>query len=591
MLSGPQFKREMIRYLLLEKKYTEEDIARRKAMEDEDKVKYGLLIRDARLEKMEAGEWENDPVKWLLSVPENYTKLRPGDTVKLCQEGRRDAEGTVLENKADLLVLQVYGYYGARGALYRVEIEEKCFLDHFIYCLDHIQPESDGMRFLSLMTGETKPESDSPREVIPDAEITESLLSRLNEQQRRACEIAFRCPSLHCIQGPPGTGKTDVLAAIALGFVEAGYSVVVLAGTHQAVNNALAKISARRPETCTVKIGDPLRATELDSEAIYKMSFNDYKHELLSSVSECFYGDVIGITIHSAVWHLGARDFSFPHPLGSRPFVILVDEAGQMPLGHAACIGTFGARSVILIGDDKQMPPIFHEKMRDDPLSVSAFRYITTAHPEHKTRLSVTYRLNEPIARLVSRAFYETDGEALVASDFSKDRRLSLPLPEAPGTVRSVLASEEALLSVNPSTGEEWEDFNAEEADFVAELVRSAAQGGMNYKDIAVITPYRRQVRTIREKVLALNPQADEMLMDTVERLQGQDVDMIIISFSVSSPDYFEEVREFILNPNRLNVMLTRAKRKVIIVGSSVVLAALKERYGIVGSEFLASGV
>ena len=581
----------MLQYLRQEEQYTEADILRRKALPDEEKVAAGLLIRDACLREIEKCGSLRDPDKWLLSVPENFTKLRPGDVVKLKPEYGRAFDAKVLENRMDSLLLSVNNG-GQIGDLYRMQVEEKCFIRPFIECMERIRPGDGGMDFLDLISGASEPKKNHVRKDVANGPLTRERIAHLNEQQRRASEIAFTFPSLHCIQGPSGTGKTDVLATIALGLSEAGCTVVVLAGTHQAVNNALAKISDRSPETCTVKIGDPLRAEELDSEKIHKLPFNTYRSHFVLSGSDCTNGDVIGMTIHSAVYHLSPRDPSplqavmmdpFNHnPLGYRPFVVLVDEAGQMPLGQVAIIGSFGARSVILIGDDKQMPPIFHEKLMDDPLSVSAFRYITKMHPNHRTRLSVTYRLNEPIARLVSRAFYEDDGEALVASDFSRDRRLMiLPPARASEAVFSLLASDEALMSVNPSTLNTWEDFNVEEASFIAELVQAAVQGGMSYENIAVITPYRRQVRTVREKVLALNPDAGSMLMDTVERLQGQDVDLIILSFSVSSPEYFLTAREFILNPNRLNVMLSRAKLKVIIVASNLVRSALKDRYGI----------
>lgn len=85
---------------------------------------------------------------------------------------------------------------------------------------------------------------------------------------------------------------------------------------------------------------------------------------------------------------------------------------------------------------------------------------------------------------------------------------------------------------------------------------------------MAVITPYRKQVKKIRECVSkALSCKDDIPLIDTVERLQGQDVDLIIISMSITDKQYWEQQEQFVMNPNRLNVMLSRAKKKVIIVG------------------------
>ena len=92
-------------------------------------------------------------------------------------------------------------------------------------------------------------------------------------------------------------------------------------------------------------------------------------------------------------------------------------------------------------------------------------------------------------------------------------------------------------------------------------------------KDVAVITPYRRQVRNIRASIADCMGEDFEMpLIDTVERLQGQDVDLIIISFCVSDPVFFNRNKDFLLNPNRMNVMLSRAKKKVVLIGSKIVL-------------------
>ena len=75
------------------------------------------------------------------------------------------------------------------------------------------------------------------------------------------------------------------------------------------------------------------------------------------------------------------------------------------------------------------------------------------------------------------------------------------------------------------------------------------------------------------EKLSALGLDANQLpLIDTVERLQGQDVELIIMSMCTTDRQYFEQNKDFLLNPNRLNVMISRAKSKVVIISS-------KERY------------
>ena len=183
--------------------------------------------------------------------------------------------------------------------------------------------------------------------------------------------------------------------------------------------------------------------------------------------------------------------------------------------------------------------------------------------------------MNEEITQCVSRNFYEVDGEKLIASDFSKARTLTLPTTSEDKRIRDILQDAKSIHMVNTTTDNSWEDMNQEEADFIADMVCEALKCGMKASDVAVITPYRRQVKAIRSSLNRLHLESLP-LIDTVERLQGQDVDMIIISFCVSSSVYYQSNEKFLLNPNRLNVMISRAKKKVVVVCSSAIENKLK---------------
>ena len=101
------------------------------------------------------------------------------------------------------------------------------------------------------------------------------------------------------------------------------------------------------------------------------------------------------------------------------------------------------------------------------------------------------------------------------------------------------------------------------------DLVKECFTCGIASKNFAIVTPYRRQVKAIRERVrniCSLTDGQDLPLIDTVERLQGQDVDMIIISLCTTDPDHLSKERSFIYNENRMNVMISRAKRKVVLL-------------------------
>lgn len=111
----------------------------------------------------------------------------------------------------------------------------------------------------------------------------------------------------------------------------------------------------------------------------------------------------------------------------------------------------------------------------------------------------------------------------------------------------------------------------------MVEMLRALLKEGRKPEDIAVITPFRKQVRLLREKAKEVISQDFLPLIDTVERLQGQDVDCIILTFASSDENYIKEVHEFLFNPNRLNVMISRAKTKVVIFGSEKIQQYLKQ--------------
>lgn len=127
-----------------------------------------------------------------------------------------------------------------------------------------------------------------------------------------------------------------------------------------------------------------------------------------------------------------------------------------------------------------------------------------------------------------------------------------------------------SIVTLDVSQGEGYEDENTEEALFAAQVAVVAMQHGVSKDDIAIVTPFRKQVNAIRSSFHHHRwPEEDTPLVDTVERLQGQDVRLIILSFSVNDMFYYHKVKEFLLNANRINVMISRAKEKVVILKSS----------------------
>ncbi len=109
-----------------------------------------------------------------------------------------------------------------------------------------------------------------------------------------------------------------------------------------------------------------------------------------------------------------------------------------------------------------------------------------------------------------------------------------------------------------------------EEAELVAQLIAEAVACGVPPDEIAVVVPYRAQARLIRSKVtrLSSNGTYNPVVIDTVERIQGQERDVILVSLTTSDPGHAAMQAEFFFRPNRLNVAITRARSKRIVIGS-----------------------
>jgi DNA replication ATP-dependent helicase Dna2 len=118
-----------------------------------------------------------------------------------------------------------------------------------------------------------------------------------------------------------------------------------------------------------------------------------------------------------------------------------------------------------------------------------------------------------------------------------------------------------------------------EEVALAASCVELALTAGLPAKEIAVISPYRAQNQAIRTRLADLAAAgvigADKVVVDTVERMQGQERDLVVISLAMSDPVEIARQAEFLYLPNRLNVAVTRAKTKCIILGNRLLIRGL----------------
>src|SRR5262249_28243206 len=129
-----------------------------------------------------------------------------------------------------------------------------------------------------------------------------------------------------------------------------------------------------------------------------------------------------------------------------------------------------------------------------------------------------------------------------------------------------------SLIWVRSPVGND-EQHNPTEARFVADLVLTAMRAGIPPHDLAVVTPFRRQVALVRSLVRQCSTAAASLpIIDTVGRVQGLAVDLVIVPLSASSTTYAVALRSFLQSPNRMNVATSRARSKVVIVAAPPVL-------------------
>lgn len=549
-----EFRDNLLKLLLAEKKFSEEDAENQKKMSREEKIENNLLLINVTINSHEDDVYE-------LNVPDNYSKLRAGDKIIITNETSfSEYEATIIDVFFDTLTISCNKELNT-NATYSIVQKSPDLLQSLISCLEGIYSGVPGAAFLRLLSGEEKFEvADFLKLSIDDIPYFDSIKNNLNQEQLSAVSSMLEYPPVHVLQGPPGTGKTAVLAATAVATARMNREVVIIANTHQAVNNALKKIRSIDMKATLIKIGAAIKSEELDDTVLKFEKFSEYYEYSYKNRKKKRTGHIIGMTIWGAITYLGLRHHAY-----FRPYISLVDEASLMPLSYATILGKT-APSVCLFGDSQQMPPIFRPELENNENSISVLDYCSLkVEGVPVTVLHTTYRMNENITNVVSKSFYEPHGICLQSAESVSSNSFNSPFMEKKGWVESVVFANAEIST--PDCKEE----NEGEADAVVETVKALLKEGRKPEDIAVITPFRKQVRLLKGKAKKIISKESLPLIDTVERLQGQDVDCIILTFASSDDCYIKEVYEFLFNPNRLNVMISRAKTKVVIFGSEAI--------------------
>lgn len=490
-----------------------------------------------------------------LSCVTNDSRFREGDLILLHRDNPHDPDALHCElqydGETDLEVSLIRGDEYFLAANPDGWIMDQDWFDASPFYLEALNAVADSQlgrsTVLPLLQGSLTPKIDYARYERARGEL-QSV--GLNESQVESVALSYATDLLHLIQGPPGTGKTLMLAHLARLLVEDGRRVFVTALTHRAIHNALNKIPQVDTSIPVCKIGTERHAGDLDVP-----NFERFDQ---SRFGENSGGYVIGATPFA----LQSKRLS-----GVEFDVVLFDEASQITL-PLAIMGMLAGSKYIFIGDENQLPPVTVFSATE-ATQTSIFGYL--AGRGNETMLDVTYRLNDVLTKWPSRTFYRNE---LRSSEEASKRRLNL----SPETTRwDFVLDPEAPAVFLDLCHQNTTVRSRMEADVVMELILSLFMRDVSPEDIGVVVPYRAQSRLIRSLIrrnLLDSDLANRLVVDTVERMQGQEREVVIVSFATASAKFAAQVADFLFQPQRLNVAVTRPRTKLILVGSHYMLDA-----------------
>ena len=453
----------------------------------------------------------------------------------------------------------------------------------------------------------------------------------LNESQKICVKESLASKDLFLIHGPPGTGKTSTCVEIILQLVLKGNKVLACADSNIAVDNIVERLAgkvnvvrlghpARISEKAKVYFLDKIieesaisdeineinkRIEEikakrdvltipsmknrrgLKEEQIFKLArkgkssrgitskkikemalwltYNNMIKNLIKRKEKLLKNEINRI-LRNADVVCTTNSGAYSEYLENMNFdVVVIDEATQAT--EPSCLMPLNkAPKVVLAGDHKQLPPTVLNKECEAELSFTMFERFMELYGNKKSRmLDVQYRMNEKIMEFPNKKFYQGKLKAhesvknITILDLIKRKR------KGGSKIAGLLLSKKPITFFHVS-GEERKKadskslFNVEEAEIVKLVVETLLNNGIDEEKIGIITPYKDQEMLLREML-----KYENLEIHTVDGFQGREKEIIIISFVRGNE---EGNIGFLNEERRFNVAITRAKRKLILVGN-----------------------
>jgi len=357
------------------------------------------------------------------------------------------------------------------------------------------------------------------------------------------------------IQGPPGTGKTYTGSHLIASLLKAGKRVAVSSNSHKAINNLLEAVDKRMEESGSSYFGmKKVSKAEQGIESRFIVNVGS-DQAILDTNPE---PQLVGGT----AWTLAKSGFrdAFDY--------LFIDEAGQVSLANTIAM-SMCAKNLILLGDQMQLgQPI--QGSHPGRSGESALEFLLngepTIAPEKGIFLDVTYRMHPGVCRFISDAIYDS---RLRSADSTLSRRLVLD-----GTAHPALLP--TGIRYFPIAHDACSQRSEEEATAVREIVESllaqryrdgeGSDLAFSLENILVVAPYNMQVNLLK-RVLPKGAR-----VGTVDKFQGQEAEVVIVSMATSSAEYLPRNLDFLFSKNRINVAVSRAKCLSVVLFSPKLL-------------------
>jgi uncharacterized protein len=349
------------------------------------------------------------------------------------------------------------------------------------------------------------------------------------------------------IQGPPGTGKTYTAALAIIALLRIGKRVGVSSNSHKAINKLLLEVEKHAKAS-----GFRFSGVKKGNEGNPETEFNSLN---ITTVFDSEYVSLQHRLVGGTVFHFSRNDQCSTYDY------LFVDEAGQVSLGNLVAMAA-AAANIVLVGDQMQLPqPV--QGVHPGETGLSSLEYLledkATVPEDRGILLNETRRLHPLLCTFISEAIY--DGR-LKAHPMTANRQLVLR-PGANAALRP------AGLFFVPVAHDGCTQSSRAEAEAIARLVaelqthrivRDGQESPITLEDVLVVAPYNLQVNLLKQLL------PDGAQVGTVDKFQGQEAPVVIVSMTTSKGVEAPRGTEFLFNPNRFNVAVSRAQCLALVV-------------------------